>query len=610
MKLSISKFFATYFLFVILFVLQKPIFILFNHELYESASLRDCIDVIYHGLPLDFSIAGYISIIPGILLIINQWKQSRLLKNTEFGYYIFIAIVMSLIMCVDCAIYSYWEMKLEMTPIFYFISSPNSAMASVSIWYIIGGILCIIVLVAIYIAIFYFTILRLKTCMANNCKEKITRSVILLLLTGALFLPIRGGFTVSTMNLSTAYYSQNQRLNHAAINSMFSLMYSATHQNNFGEQFRYFSPEECNKLYELLKDRPTPYKIPNIITKKRPDIYIIILESFSSHLLGSLGGSHPIAINLDSIAKEGVLFTNFYANGFRTDRALPAILSAYPSQPTTSIMKYVTKTDKLPSIPRTLKSNGYRLAYYYGGDINFTNMNAYLVSSGFETIVCDKDFPVGERLSKWGVHDHIVFERCLNDASRDTHKVPTLRVIQTSSSHEPFDVPYSYCNDKRANAFAYTDNCLGNFITGLKSRDLWDNSLVIIVPDHYGAYPQDLNNPIEKHRIPLVLTGGVISAPQQIKTIASQVDIAATLLYQLEIPYDEFVFSKNILNPTSPHYAFFVDNGQVGMVTEKSQVVYNCDGDMIIHQSGENIEYTLKLGKAYLQKLYDDLDKR
>lgn len=53
-----------------------------------------------------------------------------------------------------------------------------------------------------------------------------------------------------------------------------------------------------------------------------------------------------------------------------------------------------------------------------------------------------------------------------------------------------------------------------------------------------------------------------------------------------------------------------MDNGQVGMVTEKSQVVYNCDGDMIIHQSGENIEYTLKLGKAYLQKLYDDLDKR
>ena len=71
-----------------------------------------------------------------------------------------------------------------------------------------------------------------------------------------------------------------------------------------------------------------------------------------------------------------------------------------------------------------------------------------------------------------------------------------LRVIQTSSSHEPFEVPYSApFPDKRAVAFAYTDKCLGEFIRFLKSdSSRWEQSLVVLVPDHYGAYPRDLSD--------------------------------------------------------------------------------------------------------------------
>lgn len=610
MKKSAIKFLATYFLFVLLFILQKPIFMLFHSDLYAGVSVSDYFDVIYNGLPLDLSLAGYLTIIPGVLLTITQWWQSSILKNIELGYYIFISIVMSLVMCIDTAIYGFWDMKLDMTPIFYFTSSPSSALASVSTWYIIGGVTSVIVLSLVYSLIFYFTVLRINPNRENDRRKKIKNTIAIVLLTGILFIPIRGGFTVSTMNLSAAYYSQNQRLNHAAINPLFSLMYSATHQSNFSEQFRYFSPEECDKLYAQLKDKPATDNIPRILNNTRPDIYIVILESFSSHLMKSLNGTEPIAENLDAIAGKGILFTNFYANGFRTDRAIPAILSAYPSQPTTSIMKYVTKTDHLPSIPKTLKQNGYRLAYFYGGDINFTNMNAYLISSGFEKIISDKDFSVNERLSKWGAHDHLVFERCLEDALSGKNSGPTLRVIQTSSSHEPFEVPYSALSNKRANAFAYTDNCLGEFVSQLKENGLWENSLLIIVPDHYGAYPKNIGNPIKRHQVPLIFAGGVVTHPQQIDVISSQVDIAATLLYQMGISYEEFVFSKNILNPSSPHFAFFVDNAQFGMIDSKNQVVYNCDGDMIVCQNGDNPKQTLKLGKAYLQKLYDDLDKR
>lgn len=173
----------------------------------------------------------------------------------------------------------------------------------------------------------------------------------------------------------------------------------------------------------------------------------------------TLGGEPGVAVQLDSLAQEGVLFTNFYANSFRTDRGLVAILSGYPAQPTTSIMKYPRKTQSIPAIAGSLKNAGYRTKYYYGGDADFTNMRSYLMSSGFEDIVADRDFPVSERLSKWGVHDHLVFRRLLDDLKAEAadstlagRETPHFRVLQTSSSHEPFEVPYSRLANERLNA--------------------------------------------------------------------------------------------------------------------------------------------------------------
>ena len=108
----------------------------------------------------------------------------------------------------------------------------------------------------------------------------------------------------------------------------------------------------------------------------------------------------------------------------------------------------------------------------------------------------------------------------------------------------------------------------------------------------------------------MIFTGGVIKETKRIGTIASQVDIAATLLYQLGISHDQFVFSKNILNPASPHYAFFVDQSQFGLVNDRGAVVYNCDSERVKYMSIGCDDDNLVLGKVFLQKLYDDLDKR
>ena len=120
------------------------------------------------------------------------------------------------------------------------------------------------------------------------------------------------------------------------------------------------------------------------------------------------------------------------------------------------------------------------------------------MSSGFEDIVSDQDFPVTERLSKWGAHDHLVFNRLLEDLKAEAaegtaeEKTPHFRVLQTSSSHEPFEVPFRRLENDRLNAFAYTDSCAGDFVRQFRELPQWKNTVIVFVPDHLGAYPEHI----------------------------------------------------------------------------------------------------------------------
>ena len=632
MKDRLIGFIKTYCLFVCIFVLQKPLFMLFYKSLYPDASCADWFSVIWHGLPLDLSLAGYLTAIPGFLFITSVWTLSKSLHRIWCGYFLFISVLISIIFTVDLGLYEYWGFRLDATPLFYFFSSPKDAVASVSIWMVLGGIVAMAVYAVVLYAVFYGILLQKKLLLRMKLPyRRLKVSGILLLMTGLLFIPIRGGFTVSTMNVGKVYFSAEQRLNHAAINPAFSLMESLAKQKDFSKQYRFMEAAEADRLFKDMLEpagaggqteetdsvlQPAD-SLHTLFNTQRPDVLFVILESFSSRLMTALGGEPNIAVHLDSLSKEGVLFTNFYANSFRTDRGLVAILSGYPAQPTTSIMKYPRKTQSIPAIAGSLRKAGYGTKYYYGGDADFTNMRSYLMSSGFEDIVSDQDFPVTERLSKWGAHDHLVFNRLLEDLKAEAaegtaeEKTPHFRVLQTSSSHEPFEVPFRRLENDRLNAFAYTDSCAGDFVRQFRELPQWKNTVIVFVPDHLGAYPEHIDNlSVERYRIPLLMVGGAVREPRRIDVYGSQHDIAATLLAQLALPHDEFVFSKDMHNPASPHFAFFTVPDAFGMVTADNQVIFNCQAGTVVVDEGTAKGKNLPLGKAYLQKLYDDIAKR
>ncbi len=609
MKRRLFQLIIIYLLFVLIFVLQKPLFMLYYHHLFDDTTASQWFQVVWNGLPLDFSFAGYLTIIPGLLIIASVWTLNTLLKKIFQIYFLITAFFIASVFTLDIGLYDYWGFRLDSTPLFYFFSSPKDAFASVSFWMIALGFIVTLVYTAIIYLLLSFTPPNKDSLRIPF--HRMNESIVLLLVTALLFIPIRGGFTVSTMNIGKVYFSENQRLNHAAINPCFSFIDSFARQTKFEEQYRFLEAEEADRLFAELIETNKTDSVPKLLNTIRPNIIMIVMESFSSHLMQSLGGEVAVAEQLDSIAGEGVLFTNFYANSFRTDRGLVSIFSGYPAQPTTSIMKYTRKTQSLPSIPKSLKAEGYNLYYYYGGDADFTNMRSYLVSMGIDNIVCDKNFPASQRLSKWGAHDDVVFDKLWDNLNNHQIKEPFLAMLQTSSSHEPFDVPYQKLDDPRLNAFAYTDECIGKFIKELKKSPFWNNTLVVLVPDHLGVYPYHITNEsVERFQIPLIFAGGAVNEPKHIDTMGSQIDIAATLLAQLDIPHADFTFSKNLLNPSSPHFAFFTIPNFFGWVTPDNEVIYDCTSNTVITEKGENKELSLKKGQAFLQKLYDDIAKR
>ena len=633
---QIIWFVKTYATFVVLFVLQKPLFLFL-----EKGSATQPVDniftelpaVIWHGLPLDLSMAGYLSVIPGLLSIAVVWLKRELVKPIMNIYFIIASLFITCSFLLNASLYPYWKYPLDSTPLFYFFTSPADAIASVSIWQVI---LSIVILIVLTVGVWFTLRMRgekrqqysrysygyggfgsgKRNRFDDFDRHRGRTSIILLLLTGLLFLPIRGGITVSTMNTGQAYFSQNAYLNHSAVNPLFSLLESITHQEDFASQYRFMKDKEADKIFATMtstSDENT-YPLLNEATFKKgtPDILIVIMESFASDIMPSMGSYKDVAVCLDSIAQQSILFTRFYANSFRTDRGMVSILSGYPAQPTTSIMRYPRKTSQLPSIARNLaKYKNYKTTYYYGGDADFCNMRSYLVSQGYQHIISDANFPIEDKLSKWGVPDHILAAKMMEDIkAQQNEKRPMLRILQTSSSHEPFEVPYHRLKDKRLNAFAYTDSVMGAIVREYRKLPRWKNTLIVFVPDHVGGYKENLNDhDRSRYQIPLILAGGAISRPMKVGIIGSQHDIAATLLGQLGVEHREFTFSKNMMSDATPKFAFFAVNDAFGIVSEENSLIYDNRAQRIVYDKGEK-GFNLKRGQAYLQKLYDDLAKK
>lgn len=613
MKKRLLFILTVFFCWLPILAIQKPVFILYHHALANGCSLTDYLKVITHGLLLDCTVSGYLTAIPLLCILISIWLPGAFYQKFLKGYFGVAALLIAAIFAVDVALYGYWGFRLDAT-LFFYLQSPADAMASVPVGTFFLQFLLFLIYAYGIFGVFKRFIIPLFP--ATPVRSRLGGTMIVLLLGGILFIPIRGGVTTSTANVGMVYFSKNQFLNHSAINPAFSLLASLSKQQDFAAQFNFFPEEERQERYTALTQTndtlPGNAEKRSLLTTDRPNILIILMESFTANAIEAVGGEPGITPNLNKLSQEGITFTNMYANSFRTDRGIVSVLNGYLAQPTTSIMKYPAKSQTLPSIAKSLGERGYTADMLYGGDINFTNMQSYFFSSGYSQITADRDFPLSSRLSKWGANDNITFTHLYESIRERDEKTPWLSTFLTLSSHEPFEVPYHHLEDPYLNSMAFTDSCIGSFIGQLKELPVWKNTLVVLVSDHGYRYPASLTDyEPRRFHIPMIWLGGAIKEPAIIDTYANQTDLAATLLSQLNLLHDSFTFSRDILAPGYPEYAFYTFPNGFGFIDSTGISVYDNESNKpLIESPAENSNERLNKGKVLLQTLYDDLGNR
>ena len=598
--------FKVYLLTILLFIVAKVIFMLMNRGDHPF-SAGDMFDVIRHGFTLDLSTSLYLLIVPFLITLISIWWQGWVLFRILKIYYALIAFALTLAFIADTSLYPFWGFKLDTTCLQY-LETPTEAGASVSVFYLIIRLLLII--------IGTFIIYRLYKHIPlwkwfKPLKRRVMTTVIYLLLIPLFIIGIRGGIDESTTNIGQVYYSQNQFLNHSAINPVFNFLYSLDHQLNNSYEYQYQFMEEA-VCEELTKDIYTTESIgtDTLLNTTRPDIVIILLESCGEQFA-------KVMPRLQKLKQEGVWFSQCYGNSWRTDRGTVCTLSGYPSFPTTSVMKMPEKSRSLPSIASSLQGKGYETSFLYGGDINFTNMRSYLISTGWEKLTWKDDYTRAEqKTAEWGVRDDITFNTLYNQivqlSTDSLRQGRSLMGYSTLSSHEPWDVPVKHLDDEVLNAFSYLDQYLGDFIDKLKATPQWKNLLIVLVADHGINYKQiDEQQPLLRNHIPLLWLGGAVREPRTIPTLCNQTDICATLLAQLSLPHDQYRFSRDVLSksylhPTAVHN---YNNAQL-LIDSTGYLLYDFDASHITVSKTTHQDQLLRINKAILQTTTNDLINR
>ncbi|GGF07219.1 LTA synthase family protein [Hymenobacter cavernae] len=604
-----------YFLFwLVFFVALKALFLGYQSAKAAALSADTLLHVFVYGLRLDASATAYLCLIPFLLFAIGSLAGARFPTDRLIRLYTGVMVVLvALLTTVDLELYRAWGFRLDATPLQY-LDSPAEMVASAGSAPV--AVLCLLLTGALLFSWWLYRRLlgRLPALPPRFGRGRAALVGMLELI--LLVVPMRGGVQQIPVNQSDVYFSSQPFANHAAVNVPWNVANSLFLQNGGPNPYQFMADTTATRTVQALYSAAsTGPDTTHLLRQPRPNVLFIILESFTAKLVGCVGGEQGVTPNLDSLARTGVLFTNLYASGDRSQKGLVSLLSGYPNQPTTSIIKYPRKTERLPHLCQSLKTAGYSSHYYYGGELAFANMKSYLVTAGYEQFTERNDFAPAQQNSKWGAHDHVLFDRMLRDLPRQ--RQPFFVTAFTLSSHEPFEVPIptKFPGTDEASRFRnsvyYTDWALGRFLRTARKQPWWDNTLLVLVADHGHPLPNnDTNEDPGKFHIPLVLAGGALQPAARGRVVAdlgTQTDVAATLLTQLGLPSESYVWSRDLFQPARQPFAFYCFNDGFGLITPSGTVTYDNVARQLIWKNPASVPGTqLKQGQAYEQASYAD----
>ncbi len=597
---------------MIFFQITRFIFLIWNRNELTGAGFSETISVVYHSIYLDTAMACYFMIIPYFLFAIGLFSEKSIfLKISRYLTALLISMV-SMITILELPIYDEWHTKLTFKT-FSYLRNPSEVLHTASGKQLLFGTIAILVL-----SWLGFFLSRKFVPITIELKRKpIVPSIAFVLFAPCfIFYGMRGGIFTIPIQVSDAVYSKINILNVTAENSTFYLLSNVIENAHAGEPYHFLPKNQVKKIFAEMNFAKKDTTV-HVLTTDRPNVVLIVLEGWSADLVKSCGGYDGITPHFEELIKNGILFTNCFASGSLSDQGMAAVFSAFPSQPKTSIITQPSKYIHLPCINTAFKMEGYHTSYMFGGQLSYGNIRSYMYYNKFDRILEDKDFDGSLPRGKLGVADEYLFDRQLVELKKE--KEPFFAGMFTQSTHGPFDFPMEevlHWGEKEKlyiNSAYYADRCIFNFIAEAKKSSWYKNTLFIFVSDHSHNSPKNWAfNQKEYRRIPLLFFGDVIKPEYRgllNDSIASQTDLASTLLHQLNMDAENFIYSKNLFNPYTPHNAYYAFDEGFGIVAAEGSMAWNVKDNRTEFEKVNSIEDGKKLkqqGQAFLQFLMDE----
>lgn len=562
--------------------------------------LKTFIQSSLHGFRLDVAWMTYLFLLAMLFVILAALTGQKWPKLVLKVVLLSITAFTIVISFADAELFRLWGSKFNSQAL-EFMKHPREAVASS-----IGASWTMIVISTAVAMLIMLVVIRELLKSINLEKMSRWKTVALAFFAMLIMAPLaRGGFQTIPINQSSAYYSNVPFQNAAAVNSSWNFLYYMVEPGiQLSSDELKFDIGNANMIGAYLGHESG--QLPLLCKIANPNIVVILLESFSSHVSGFFGTENNRTPFLDSLARTGLAYTRAYAQGDRTAKGLAALLSGWPGQAsqTKSILTLPSKASRLPGLPKVAKSLGYSTRFIYGGDLTFDNMTAYLLSCGVTKVTGEMDFSKKERGEKWGAHDQFLFPKALKLISRE--KKPFFCTILTLSSHEPFEIPGKQNKGTEVqqflNSVTYTDDCIRKFIEAGKKEEWFKNTLFVLLADHGRKMdlPDMENHQPRYFQIPLIFWGPALRENFKGKTetrICSQTDVPATIMESVLLRKNtEFPFSRNLLNNNPPMSFYQLWDG-FGMVADEGHVVWNNTTRSVVESSG-HYEDILKIGKS------------
>jgi phosphoglycerol transferase MdoB-like AlkP superfamily enzyme len=403
-----------------------------------------------------------------------------------------------------------------------------------------------------------------------------------------LLLPV---FSLLFVDQSISRISSNMYANELASNGIYN--FCAAFKNNQIDYESFYAMENNETVFKnlrsMLKEDDSEYVSANIfdirrkVTEEGPDrrlnVITIIVESLSAEYLDSFGNKKGLTPYLDALAAQSLFFTHLYATGTRTDRGLEAITLSVPPMPGRSLIKR-PNNEGLFSWGSVMRAKGYETMFLYGGYGYFDNMNYFFSHNGYRTI--DRKDIAASNIhfeNAWGVCDEDLFAQAIREFNASyTNKHPFFAEIMTTSNHRPYTYPEGRIDipshSGRRGAVKYTDYAIGKFIENAKKEPWFRDTIFVIVADHCANSAGKTALPVKKYEIPLLIYSPAHIQPARVVQLASQIDIAPTVLDLLDFSYEDRFFGKDILAMTSNQERAFIGTYQkLGYIKNDSLLI-------------------------------------